>query len=327
MNRRSAMTEPYYADDTITLYAGDSFELASALEPGSVQCIVTSPPYYGLRDYNHPDDPDQIGSESSIGEYVEHLVGLFRRLRTALADDGVVWLNIGDTYAGRANAGPAYDGNRGKGRPGQMPKRKRTTSDAPYKSLIGVPWRVAIALIDDGWILRSEVIWSKPNPMPESVLDRPTKSHEQMFMLTKNPQYLYDAAAIAEEARSSDGSGSRFGGVKYGDSTARETRTKSGREYVATGFRNKRDVWEVAPAHFTGSHFAVMPEALIVPCVLSSSRVGDTVLDPFSGSGTTGQVATMLGRKYIGMDISADYLDLSLKERFAQPPLGFGAIA
>jgi DNA modification methylase len=314
------MSDPFYADDTVTLHHGDALATARSFESGSVQCIVTSPPYYGLRDY---DEAGQIGSEQSLAHYVASLTTLFAELRRVLSDDGVLWLNLGDTYAGRANAGPAYDGNRGKGRPSAIPKRKRTTSDAPYKSLLGAPWRVAFALMDDGWVLRSEVIWAKPNPMPESVTDRPTRSHEQLFMLTKGPRYFYDAAAVAEPAIEAGRIVAAYPEAAKVHGTGTFIRNKIGLvDRAVPAMRNKRDVWEIAPAHFDGAHFAVMPAALARPCILSSSRPGDVVLDPFSGSGTTGEVATQHGRRYVGIDLNSAYLDLSLRTRFAQPSLG-----
>jgi DNA modification methylase len=309
----------HYEDDTVTLHHGHALAVAGTLQSSSVQTIVTSPPYFGLRDYG---EAGQIGGEASLADYVESLRELFSEMRRVLSDDGVLWLNLGDTYSGRANAGPAYDGNRGRGRPGAIPKRKRTTSDAPYKSLLGAPWRVAFALMDDGWVLRSEVIWAKPNPMPESVLDRPTRSHEQLFMLTKGPRYYYDAAAIAEPAIEAGRIVSAYPDAAKVHQTGPFIRNRPGLvDRAVPALRNKRDVWEIAPAHFGDAHFAVMPDALARPCILSSSRPGDVVLDPFSGSGTTGMVATQEGRKYVGIDLNADYLDLSLRTRFHAPSL------
>lgn len=309
----------FHRDSTVTLHHGDAFAVAQTLPDSAAQTIVTSPPYYGLRDYGHDE---QIGSETTVGEYVAALVQLLGELRRVLTDDGVLWLNLGDTYAGRANAGPAYDGNRGKGRPGGIPKRRRTTGDAPYKSLIGAPWRVALALVDDGWLLRSEVIWAKPNPMPESVSDRPTRSHEHVFMLTKSSRYFYDAASIAEPAIEAGRLISAYPSGAKLHQTGPFIRNRPGlQDRTVPTMRNKRDVWEVAPEHFDGAHFAVMPAALARTCVLASTRPGDVVLDPFSGSGTTGMVATQEGRRYVGIDLNKDYLELSLRTRFRQPAL------
>jgi DNA modification methylase len=306
---RPTVADPYYEDDLVTLHHGDAQSVAVALDPGSVRTIVTSPPYFGLRDYG---EAGQIGAEETLQEYVDRLVGVFRALRDVLTDDGTLWLNLGDSYAsttkgsgggsGKSTLGVGADGtvrisqsgrDRGVARQGFAPRRVDT--GLPDKNLLGVPWRVAFALQADGWVLRSDIIWAKPNPMPESVTDRPTKSHEYMFFLAKSPRYYYDAEAIAE------------GAVK-------ET-------------RNKRTVWSTATVPFPGSHFAVYPPELIRPCILAGSAPGDTVLDPFSGSGTTGMVATQEGRRYIGIDLNRDYLDMSLRTRFVQPVLNLEEIA
>lgn len=304
----------HYRDDQITLHHGDALEVARTLPSGSVQTIVTSPPYFGLRDYG---EDGQIGAEASVGEYVDGMVTLFRELRRLLADDGTLWLNLGDTYASR------WASVRSTGRENRGGDRTRATrGDMPEKNLLGVPWRVAFALQDDGWILRSDVIWSKPNPMPEPVTDRPTRAHEYLFMFAKSRRYYYDAAAIAEPD----------GGRSSGNGFSRPERVSLGGDgqdipWEPGAGRNKRDVWTVATVPFGEAHFAVYPPELIRPCIRAGSRIGDTVLDPFSGSGTTGQVALYEGRKYIGIDLSKDYLDLSLRTRFQQPTLALGGIA
>lgn len=332
----------YYEDDAVTLYHGDALAVAQSLETGSVQTIVTSPPYFGLRDYgeNH-----QVGAEGSVDDFVARLVGIFSELRRVLAVDGTLWLNLGDSYAsegGKSGIGlSARVGNTKK----QKDSRTRPSSDLPSKNLLGVPWRVAFALQADGWILRSDIIWAKPNPMPESVTDRPTKAHEYLFLFAKSPKYYYDSAAVAEVAVKGDAGskfdegktaehqlnrsqkGPRFGGTKYGDSESVESRTKSGNVYVASGQRNKRTVWTVGSQPFAGGHFAVYPPELIRPCILAGSRPSDVVLDPFSGSGTTGMVANQEGRRYVGIDLNSDYLDLSLRTRFAQPALALGDVS
>lgn len=291
--------KPYYDDDLVTLFHGDALQVAESLPSASVQTIVTSPPYFGLRDYGADG---QMGAESSVHEYVAAMCGLFRELRRVLADDGTLWLNLGDSYSS-----------------GEL---------LPAKNLIGVPWRVALALQSDGWILRSDVIWAKKNLMPESVKDRPTKSHEYIFMLAKSADYFYDGAAIREPM--SDSSiqryASEFGGQKAEAMISRKIAGRSVGNRETDGWRNKRTVWNVATQPFPGAHFAVYPPELIRPCILAGSRTGDTILDPFSGSGTTGMVATQEGRKYIGIDLNADYLDLSLQTRFRQPVLDFGSL-
>ena len=285
------MSDDYYQDDAVTLHHGDALTVAKTLDAASAQTIVTSPPYFGLRDYG---EAGQIGAEASFGEYVGNMVALFGEFRRVLADDGTLWLNLGDSY--------------GAG-----------------KNLLGVPWRVALALQDDGWILRSEIIWAKPNPMPESVTDRPTKSHETIFLFAKSPRYYYDAETIKEESKGEWNSADGF--IPEGQAK-RNIEGRIGSRADAQQFgRNKRTVWTVPTVPFSAGHFAVYPPALIRPCVLAGSRMGDTVLDPFSGSGTTGMVATQEGRKYVGIDLNSDYLDLSLKTRFAQPVLNLGDAA
>jgi DNA modification methylase len=323
------MSEPYYQDDLVTLLHGDALEVAKTIPSGSVQTIVTSPPYFGLRDYGADG---QMGAEGTLDGYVAGMVALFSELRRTLADDGTLWLNLGDSYTASEGQRKVTDAAGSK----QQTKRGSTGSPSTYipgvapKNLMGVPWRVALALQADGWILRSDIIWAKPNPMPESVTDRPTKSHEYLFLLAKAPRYYYDAEAIQEDANPAYASRyeSGFGGTKNEHLQASgQSRipVQGNREY--TGKRNKRTVWEVATVPFPGSHFAVYPPELVRPCVLAGSRPGDTVLDPFSGSGTTGMVSTQEGRKYIGIDLNADYLDLSLKTRFAQPVLNMEGLS
>lgn len=316
--------KPYYEDNAVTLYHGHALDCARNLADGSVQTIVTSPPYFGLRDYGVDG---QIGAEGSLDEYISALVALFSELRRALANDGTLWLNLGDSYAigltPRHNTN-APNANRAGGSDVQHKSLGvKDGSGLPVKNLIGVPWRVAFALQADGWILRSDIIWAKPNPMPEPVTDRPTKSHEYLFLLAKSPRYYYDAEAIAE-AKAKGSAGSAF---HTGKSAKHQLQRASTKVRVDDGKRNKRSVWAVATAPFPGSHFAVYPPELIRPCILAGSRPGDVVLDPFSGSGTTGMVATQEGRKYIGFDLNADYLDLSLGTRFAQPVLNLGGVA
>lgn len=304
----------HYERPGLALWQGHAAGAPLALEPGSVQCVVTSPPYWGLRDYGVPG---QLGAESDVRAYVANVVYALGEVRKVLADDGVPWLNLGDTYA------PNWSSKRARGGGGLKSDapRERVTRYPGFtpKTLMGVPWRIALELIDDGWILRSEVIWAKPNPMPESVTDRPTRSHEQLFMLTKKPRYYYDAAAIAEPAIYANDPRAGKGRQTYSGGRAERVD-----EYVQESFvsirqtRNKRDVWSVPTKPFKGAHFATFPPALIEPCVLSSSRPSDLVLDPFSGSGTTGAVALEHGRRYVGIDLNAEYLDLSLAHRFKE---------
>lgn len=308
----------YYEDELITLHHGKAEEVGKLLPPRSVQTIVTSPPYFGLRDYG---DEGQTGAEASVGEYVDRLVQTFRVLRDALADDGTLWLNLGDSYASASASGTqGRDGMR-NGRRFTANKITAKAGAVGAKNLIGVPWRVAFGLQEDGWILRSDIIWHKPNPMPESVTDRPTKSHEYMFLFAKSPSYYYDADAVAED-RSEDSlrdharrkPSDRSNGAAPDRGPGDRGLRRNGE--VLSEQRNRRTVWTVPTVPFPGSHFAVYPPELIRPCILAGSRRGDTVLDPFSGSGTTGMVATQEGRRYVGIELNSDYLDLSLRERF-----------
>lgn len=328
---------------------GDCVASMSALPSGLARCCVTSPPYFGLRDYGHEG---QIGLEPTPAEYVAKMVAVFREVRRVLADDGTLWLNLGDSYAGRGATG------------GMNGCQSPVSSVAPagciappeglkHKDLMGIPWRVAFALQDDGWYLRSDIIWHKPNPMPESVTDRPTKAHEYLFLLSKSRRYHYDAEAISEPIAASSvarlsqanlaaqaGSdrvpgktngnmkavGPRFGGSKYGDDGRAETRTKSGNVWTGAETRNARTVWTIATRPFKGAHFAVFPEELADRCVLAGSTPGDTVMDPFGGSGTVGVVAAKRGRSAVLCELNPAYAEMA-RERIAsvQPGLGLEA--
>lgn len=314
----------------VKLLNGDALEQLRLLPDCCVSTCVTSPPYFGLRNY---DTPGQIGVEQTPEEYVEKLVEVFREVRRVLKDDGTLWLNIGDSYATRSGSQAPTNTRNSKGH-----TAKKVPSGYKYKDLIGIPWLLAFALRADGWYLRQDIIWQKPNCMPESVRDRCTKSHEYIFLLSKKARYYYDAEAISEPITGSStkrymqnleaqkGSDRlknktngnmkaalpRFGGRKYGEDSREEARTKSGREYIPTLRKNKRDVWTIATASHKGAHFAVYPEKLVRPCILAGSRPGDTVLDPFTGSGTTGAVAVQEGRDFIGMEINPEYFKMSV---------------
>lgn len=252
------------------LYEGDALTVLQRLPSDSVQCAVTSPPYWGLRDYNNAD---QIGLEETLPQFINRLRTVFAEVRRVLRPDGVFWLNIGDGYT---------SGNRGWRAPDKknparaMDVRPSTPDGLKAKDLLGIPWRLAFALQDDGWYLRADVVWNKPNAMPESVKDRPTRAHEYMFMLTKDEKYFYDRTAVLE----------------------------------ANG-RNCRSVWNVHTQGFSGAHFATFPPKLIEPCIKSSTRLGDFVLDPFFGSGTVGLVAQNLGRRYVGIELNPEYVSLA----------------
>lgn len=314
----------YYDDGTVTLHHGDALEVARTLPDGLARTIVTSPPYFGLRDYG---EAGQYGAEASVGEYVARMVELFRELRRVLADDGTLWLNLGDTYS--LGSTPRHNSNTpNKNRDGSrdtnpgMAERPDGTG-LRAKNLVGIPWRVAFALQEDGWILRSDIIWAKPNQMPESVTDRPTKAHEYLFLFAKSPRYYYDAHAIREPHEHPEMTHINRARPNRGF-TGHADVTRAGNHPDG---RNKRTVWTVPTVPFPGSHFAVYPPELIRPCIRAGSEPGDVVLDPFSGSGTTGAVATFEGRRYVGIDLNRDYLDLSLRTRFAQPVLPWGGAA
>lgn len=311
---------PYFKDKNITLYNCDVMEGLAQIPDESVQCVVTSPPYFGLRDYGIEG---QMGLENSPEEYTENMVVVFREVNRVLKKDGTLWLNIGDSYAG-SGKGRMGDGSEGVTRSKKqssnagavkgITKKIACSSYLKPKDLIGIPWRLALALQSDGWYNRQDIIWIKPNPMPESVTDRCTKSHEYIFLLTKSSQYFYDAEAIREKAA--------YQGQMRGGSTAMYEQNNFGADNKEYGMRNKRSTWSVNPATFKGAHFAVFPPKLIEPCILAGSRPNDTVLDPFWGSGTTGEVAIKHGRKVIGIEINPDYCELS-KKRFKQGTLGF----
>jgi DNA modification methylase len=296
-----------------TLHLGDCLAVLASMPDQSVQCCVTSPPYFGLRDYGHAE---QIGLEPSPDEYVAALVAVFRQVRRVLKDDGVCWVNLGDSYSGggggnystgtRNNSGQNITNVRNK--PGWM-----DNANLKPKDLIGIPWMVAFALRADRWYLRQDIIWAKPNPMPESVTDRCTKAHEYLFLLTKSARYFWDAEALKEaetmkpQRRLTPRKDNPNAKV-HGMPVYRQAEGSTG-----GGTRNKRSVWSIATQPYAGAHFAVMPPKLVDPCILAGSRLGDTVIDPFSGSGTVGAVATGHGRRYIGIELSPVYLALSVE--------------
>lgn len=318
--------EPYYSDDQITLYLGDSIAVLREMPDQSVDCCVTSPPYFGLRDYGIEG---QYGLESSPAEYVETMRTLFAEVRRVLVDDGTLWLNIGDSYqssGGKEGVGPnAVVGSTKR----QEFGRTRPASGLPSKNLLGIPWRVAFALQDDGWILRNDIIWAKPNGMPESVTDRLALKHEHVFMFSKSPRYWFDLDPIREPH--AEVSIRRSGRNRFAEDRSQEgvgsPNTVDPLRAVHEGGKNPGDVWLLATQPFGEAHFAVMPPLLAERAILAGCKPGGTVLDPFSGSGTTGLAATKHGRKYVGIDLSSEYLDLSLRTRFAQPGLDLGAPA
>lgn len=326
----------------------DAAEGLRSICDGAIDCCVTSPPYFGLRDYGVDG---QIGLEDTPHEYVSRLVEVFREVRRVLKDDGTLWLNIGDSYAGSGrgwNVKPSIQSKASAMR-GSKPSVPRGCKP---KDLIGIPWMLAFALREDGWYLRQEIVWHKPNPMPESVTDRCTKSHESIFLLSKSPKYRFDAEAIKENASGTSSRPQRRRAVELAEAagltaehiaairsagitdSGKATVTQDGcgrnservavlaaeakdalggyyREFLMAPKRNKRDVWTVPVRPFKGAHFATFPPELIRPCILAGCPEGGTVLDPFGGSGTTAVVAAETGRRYVLIELNPEYAEMA----------------
>lgn len=299
---------------------GDCLARLRELDEQSVQTCVTSPSYWGLRDYG---SEGQLGLEPTPEQYVENMVAVFREVRRVLRDDGTLWLNLGDSYAsqGGERVYGSSDGSTGRG---DAPGPRIMAEGLKPKDLVGIPWMVAFALRADGWYLRADCIWSKPNPMPESVTDRPTKAHEYLFLLSKQPRYFYDATAIREDfadermgnpgpSKAGDNPDCVDGGIaNNGNGWSRGAQL---------GGRNKRSVWTVTTQPFPGAHFATFPPKLIEPCILAGSSVGGTVLDPFNGAGTTGLVALRHDRDYIGIELNPEYAQMARDRILDDAPL------
>jgi len=319
---------------------GDVLDKLQELEPESIQCVVTSPPYWGLRDYG---TDGQLGLEETPEEYVEKMVKVFREVKRVLKDDGTVWLNLGDSYASntigdnrtndqlatKSTLGPKKDGLNpdNSARESIIKGVRKTNHGLKPKDLVGIPWRVAFALQQDGWYLRQDIIWHKPNPMPESVQDRCTKSHEYIFLLTKNSKYYYNADAVREPVSEISLKRAEYGwdcdrpSTKNASMNGKGIHTKKmGNRFVNPDGRNKRSVWTITTKPYKEAHFAVFPPKIPELCIKAGSKEGDTVLDPFFGSGTTGWVAQRLGRKWIGIELNPEYIKIAEK-RFAQKEL------
>lgn len=316
----------------------DCLEGLRLMDEKTVDCCVTSPPYWGLRDYGNEK---QLGLESTPEEYVENMVKVFREVRRVLKDNGTLWLNLGDSYCGTGSKGDWTDPKYKDGRNGQTVALNNKIQGLKSKDLVGIPWRVAFALQQDGWYLRQDIIWAKPNPMPESVTDRCTKSHEHIFLLSKSAKYYFDAEAIAEPVAQSTverlaqdienqqgservpnktngtmkAAAPRYGGKKYTETPDKFNRTKSGNIYEFRPMRNKRDVWTVTTQPCKEAHFATFPPKLIEPCILAGCPKDGIVLDPFMGSGTTAMVALQHGRNYIGFELNEEYIQIQNKAR------------
>ena len=286
---------------------GDCRETLKTIDTKARMC-VTSPPYYGLRNYGGEDK--QIGMEQTPEEYIEQLVDVFRSVRDVLPDDGTLWLNIGDTYYNYRSDGnyPKQTVSRTKqDLPDFSPVRGNKLHNLKSKDLIGIPWMLAFALRADGWWLRQDIIWNKPNPMPESVKDRCTKSHEYIFLLSKSKHYFYDNEAIKEPVKQDWGERDRTSGKYHNPGTGLQPHSGLTKSYDR---KNKRSVWTVTNKPYKGAHFACFPPDLIEPCILAGSREGDIVLDPFMGSGTTAMVAKKHNRNYLGCELHEDYASL-----------------
>jgi len=298
-----------------TILFGDCLQTLKQFDE-KARCCITSPPYYGLRDYGGEDC--QIGQEESPEEYIQKLVKVFQEVRKNLTEDGTLWLNIGDSY---------YNYRPGKGQslvkqtvsnskqdlPDKCARRGNKLDGLKEKDLIGIPWMLAFALRADGWYLRQDIIWHKPNPMPESVKDRCTKSHEYLFLLSKNKKYYYDHESIKEPAKDW-GTRDRTNGKYHNKGTGLSPHTGLTKSYPK---KNKRSVWSITNKPYKGSHFATFPPDLIKPCILAGSQQNDIILDPFMGSGTTAMVAKSLGRYYIGCELHEDYGNL-IKNRIGE---------
>lgn len=334
---------------TWEIKVGDVLDQIATIPDDSIQCVVTSPPYWGLRNYQVDG---QFGLEGSPTEYVEKLVEIFREVKRVLKPDGTAWLNLGDSYSSGQRSTQSVPTLRKESSDAASGKHKYlnnfsvrpASGGLASKQLVGIPWRAALALQDDGWWLRRDIIWSKPNPMPESVEDRPTSAHEYIFLLTKSPDYYYDHKSVRSPLKDvsvnrlkqgtehQEGSHRAHGGTKTMKAVARKTDKQRGHSKRHAGFNDRwdhmtlaeqqangaslRSVWHVATRPFSGAHFATYPEKLIEPCIKAGSAPGDTVLDPFSGSGTTGVVALKRDRNYIGIELNPEYAEMS-KRRIA----------
>lgn len=297
----------------IQIKQGNCLDVMKKLKAGSVNCCVTSPPYFGLRDYGNEE---QIGLEETPDKFVEALVDVFREVKRLLRDDGTVWLNLGDSYAGPKG------NNRGEGAGGGQKRgelmgfnniKTKVPKGLKQKDLIGIPWRVAFALQADGWYLRQDIIWHKPNPMPESVQDRCTKAHEYIFLLSKSQKYYFDNENIKENSLYYEkDKRSDKGNIRYEGKRTESIDNLAQQSFVTINEKkNKRSVWTVSPKPFSEAHFAVYPPELIEPCILAGCPEGGTVLDPFGGSGTTGVVADRLKRNSILCELNPDYIEIA----------------
>ena len=300
-----------------TIFCGDALDVLRTLPDNFVHCCITSPPYYALRDYGVDG---QIGREDTPAQYVARLTEVFSEVRRVLLPSGTLWLNIADTYCGTGSKGDHLDPKNPSGRNGQCVSLAQRVENVKAKDMIGIPWMLAFALRDSGWYLRSDIIWMKANPMPESCKDRPSRCYEHVFLLTKSRSYYYDAAAIAEPVAESTPMRMRrkFGKNKYSAGIPGQAHQHLN-DYRPNGYaeedipllRNKRDVWQINSVPYKGAHFAAYPPKLVETCLLAGCPQDGIVLDPFLGSGTTAAVAKQMGRHYIGIELNPDYCELA----------------
>lgn len=285
------------------IHNGDCLDVLKTMSDQSVQCCVTSPPYWGLRDYGHDW---QLGLEKTPEEYVGKMVEIFKEIGRVLKDDGTVWLNLGDSYCGSKGTSPSKGGRKNKQATNKGSYRCGYAEGLKPKDIVGIPWRVAFALQADGWYLRQDIIWHKPNPMPESITDRCTKAHEYIFLLSKNKKYYYDGEAIKEKAVCGwDNRGSRKDSRRGTECNSMSGATKE--------HRNKRSIWTVTTKPYKEAHFAAYPPDLIKPCILAGCPEGGIVFDPFTGSGTTGEVCMKTNRNFVGIELNPEYVELAEK--------------
>ena len=298
---------------THQIIQGDCREALKQVASDSIHTCVTSPPYFGLRSY-FPDAEEgaEIGTEDEVETYVQALVEVFREVRRCLRPDGTLWLNLGDSYMSQKGCSPPPQTIGGqRDMPTCIPGNRKDQKGLKHKDLIGIPWRVAFALQADGWWLRQDIIWHKPNPMPESVEDRCTKAHEYIFMLSKKSHYYYNHVAIKEDAVGVPHSPGNKNVTQPKEKGARDPALDPDRVWASDGKKNKRSVWTVNTKGYKGAHFAVYPKKLIEPCILAGCPEGGTVLDPFTGSGTTAVVALENGRNFVGTELNPEYIKIA----------------
>ena len=313
--------EAFIKENTNKIICGDALETLKNFPNESINCCITSPPYYGLRDYHKKE---QIGREKTVEEYLERLVAVFREVRRILKKDGTCFVVIGDSYAGTSSKKEQRDPKYPKGRNGQNSSITQKMLGYKSKDLMGIPWRLALALREDGFYLRSDIIWHKENAMPEACRDRPTRSYEHIFLLSKSPKYYYDYEQMAEPMK--EVSKKRYVRGRKPDnkylkenSGAKLQKINEARKYGEykgdniPQFRNKRDIWTINTTSFRGNHYAAFPPKLVEICMLAGCPKGGVILDPFIGSGTVGFTAFLHNRKYIGIELNAEYVSLAKK--------------